>query len=295
MRKTLIGLVLLSICFVGAAQQTLDNAAVIKLSKAGLSDDLIITTINASPCHFDASTDGLIALKTAKVSDKVVSAIVLKANGAAPTAAPATGSASGMGMAPAAATGTAGTGIAPADSGLSAAAGSPATGPNGLPAGIDDVGVYLKDQTGAWVPMLPEIVNFQSTGKLKDIATAGIVKSALDGRIEGSRSKVNATLPVVFAVYLPETVEITEYTLLRLHTAADTRTFLSAAGGLLHTQAGAQRDEVEFQPEKMAPRLYQVTVPVSTGKGEYGLLAPGSQSTSNKETSGKIYTVSVAE
>jgi hypothetical protein len=106
---------------------------------------------------------------------------------------------------------------------------------------------------------------------------------------------VNATLPLVFAVYLPETVEITEYVLLRLHPAADTRTFLSAAGGLLHTQAGAQRDEVDFQPEKLAPRLYQITLPASEGKGEYGLLAPGTKTTPNKESSGTIYTISVAE
>jgi hypothetical protein len=33
----------------------------------------------------------------------------------------------------------------------------------------------------------------------------------------------------------------------------------------------------------------------SAGKGEYGLLAPGNANSSNKESSGKIYTVSVAE
>jgi hypothetical protein len=68
------------------AQQALNNDAVIKLVKAGLSDDLIVTTINASPGTYDTSPDGLIALKAAGASDKVVSAIVLKASGAAPSA-----------------------------------------------------------------------------------------------------------------------------------------------------------------------------------------------------------------
>ena len=146
-----------------------------------------------------------------------------------------------------------------------------------------------------WAPMLPEIVIFESSGKLKNIASAGIVKGNLNGHIEGSRSRLNAALPVNFAVYLPEGTAITEYQLLRLHTNAGSRQCLSAAGGALHTSAGAVRDEVEFQPQKLAPRLYQITLTPSTGRGEYGLLAPGASTSSNKGTSGKIYTVSVAE
>jgi hypothetical protein len=269
MRKGFIAVLLLVFCPPLVAQQALNNDAIIKLAKAGLSDDLIVTTINASPGSYDASANGLIALKKANVSDKVVSAIVLKASGATP--APAQGS------------------------NPAAAAGAFAANANGLPPGIDDVGVYWKDQTGAWVPQLPEIVNFESSGKLKDIASAGIVKGDLNGRIAGSRSRLNATFPVTFAVYLPETVEITEYQLLRLHPTADTREFLSAAGGVLHTSAGATRDAIDFQPEKIAPRLYQITLQPGAGKGEYGLLAPGNANSSNKESSGKIYTVSVAE
>lgn len=143
--------------------------------------------------------------------------------------------------------------------------------------------------------MLPEIVNFESSGKLKNIASVGIVKGNLNGRIDGPRSKLNATLPVSFAVYLPDGTAITEYQLLRLHINAGSREFLSASGGALHTAAGATRDTVEFQPQKLAPRLYQITLTPSAGRGEYGLLAPGASTSSNKGTSGKIYTVSVAE
>ena len=275
MHKLLLAILLFSPIL--PAQQTLDNDAVIKLAKTGLSDDLLIATIKASPGHYDVSPNGLIALKTAKLSDKVVEAIVLKANGESPNSAPA--APSGLGM-----------GTAPSPGATSTGAGAPQA--RALPAGINDVGVYYKDASGAWVSMLPEIVIFESTGKLKNIASAGIMKGDLNGKIEGSRSKVNASLPLAFAVYLPE---ITGYVLLRLHPGGDARTFLSASGGLLHTQAGAQRDEVEFQPEKLAPRLYQITLPAIEGMGEYGLLAPGSQTTANKETSGKIYTVSVVE
>jgi hypothetical protein len=69
-----------------AAQQALNNDAVIKLAKAGLSEDLIVSTINTQPGTYDTSADGLIALKGAGVSDKVVAAIVAKAAGGAPAA-----------------------------------------------------------------------------------------------------------------------------------------------------------------------------------------------------------------
>jgi len=67
------------------AQQILTNDSVIKLAKAGLSDDLLVSTINASPGKFDVTADGLIALKRGGISDKVVSAILLKSFGNAPS------------------------------------------------------------------------------------------------------------------------------------------------------------------------------------------------------------------
>lgn len=79
MRKCLLALVFLVACPLLAAQQALNNDAIIKLVKAGLSDDLILSTIGAQAGTYDTSTNGLIALKAAGVSDKVVAAIVVKA------------------------------------------------------------------------------------------------------------------------------------------------------------------------------------------------------------------------
>jgi len=79
-RKLLTSILFLGVCPLILAQQILNNDSVIKLTKAGLSEDLIITTINSSPGNFDTSADGLIALKSAGVSDKAVSAIILKSS-----------------------------------------------------------------------------------------------------------------------------------------------------------------------------------------------------------------------
>jgi len=76
-------LAILAFCPLLFAQQAngtkeLNNDSVIKLIVAGLSDDLIVSTITTLPGVYDTSADGLIALKSAHASDKVVSAIVLK-------------------------------------------------------------------------------------------------------------------------------------------------------------------------------------------------------------------------
>jgi len=259
MRKSLFAVMFLVCCSLLVAQQSLNNDSVIKLVKAGLSEDLIVSTINASPGTYNTSADGLIALKSAGASDKVVSAIVMKASGVTPAAGPV------------------------------------ALGASGLPAGIDEVGVYYRDKTGAWTALMPEIVNFKTGGVLKSIATDGIVKGDLNGHIQGERAKNSATFPLVLAVYVPEGTAITEYQLLRLRTNHSSREFRSVTGGVMHVSGGATRDAVEFDSTKIAPRVYQITLQQSLGRGEYGLLPPGAYGSSNLGSSGKIYSVSITE
>jgi len=86
-RKFFLGIAILAFSQAAFAQQTLNNDAIVKLAKAGLSEDLIVTTISSQAGTYDTSADGIIALKAAGVSDKVVAAVVAKA--AAPAAAPA--------------------------------------------------------------------------------------------------------------------------------------------------------------------------------------------------------------
>jgi hypothetical protein len=262
MRKGVLAVLFLAACSFLAAQQVMNNDSVIKLVKAGLSDDLIVTTINSSPGAYDTSADGIIALKTAGASDKVVAAIIAKA------AAPA----------------------APAAPPPPAAAAAPTR-----PAGIDDVGVYFQDRNGAWTNLEPEIVNFKTGGVLKSIASDGLVKGDVNGHIPGKTSKNVLTFPVVLAVYVAEGVDIAEYQLLRLRESGNAREFRSVTGGVFHSSGGASRDDVQFQSTKIAPRVYQITLDHALGKGEYGLLPPGAVSSSNMASGGKIYSISIPE
>ncbi len=257
------------ISYLLSAQQTLNNDAVIKLVKAGLAEDLIVTTINASPGAYDTSADGLIALKSAGVSDKVVQAIVLKGSGAGP----------------------AGAATAPPAAGPAAAAPS---APSGLPAAVDSVGVYYQDATGNWQEANAEVVNFKTGGAVKHIASVGIVKGDLNGMVAGIHSHLDLKMPATFIFYVPEGRSPGEYQLLRLHVNKDNREFRSLTGGVVHEKGGAQRDTVDFTSKKIAPRAYQIVLGADVGRGEYGFLPPlDTVSEKNMASSGKMYTFSI--
>ena len=66
----------------------MENDAVAKMVRAGLSDDIVIATIKASPGQYDTTTDAVIGLEHAGVSDRVIAAMrskssyaVIKSNG----------------------------------------------------------------------------------------------------------------------------------------------------------------------------------------------------------------------
>lgn len=56
----------------------LDNNEIVKLVKAGLSENIIKTKIEGSECNFDMSTDAIISLKKAGVSDSIIEAMMIK-------------------------------------------------------------------------------------------------------------------------------------------------------------------------------------------------------------------------
>lgn len=251
--------VLVSGTSVALAQQELDNAAIIKMTKAGLSAEIVAASVNSRPGHYDTSPDGLIALKKAGVTDQVISAIVAKDAGSAGRgASPATG-------------------------------GTPDAG--GPPPGVDSVGFYYKGQDGAWTEMGAEVVNFKTGGALKHIGTAGIVKGDLNGHVAGYHSHLALHAPADFILYAPDGVSPGEYQLIRFRSSSDSREFRALTGGVAHTSGGADRDTSEFTSRKIAPHIYAITLNADIGKGEFGFLPPvdtaGGKTISS---SGKIYT-----
>jgi hypothetical protein len=238
------------------AQAVLNNDAVIKMAKGGLGDDVIVSMIKSQPGNYTVDPDTLIQLKKGGLSNAVISAMVGKnAAGSVPAAAPV-------------------------------AAATPA---------VDEVGIYYK-KDDQWVEMLPEVVTWKTGGALKSFASRGIVKGDINGHIEGKSAKTSVTTPLDFLIYMSDNVAITEYQLLRLRDSGGTaREFRSTTGGVIHSSGGAQRDELDFEGKKIAPRMYEVILGPDVIAGEYGFLPPGAISSSNMASSGKIYSFHVLE
>jgi len=246
------------------AQTVLDNGAIIRMVKAGLSDDLVVSTIKAQPGTYSTKPDDLIALKNAGVSEKVIAAMMA---GGPAAAAPV---ASVPAAAPAAAPETA-----------------------DMPKDVE-IGVYYK-KGGRWEEMLPEVVNWKTGGVMKHIATAGVVKGDVNGHIQNPHSRNSVALPIEVLIYTPEGVAITEYQLLHLHENSDNREFRTVTGGVMHVSGGATRDQIPFEGKKVAPRTYKVLLPTTLGAGEFGFLPPGGSMSSSNTSLGKMYTFRILE
>jgi hypothetical protein len=237
----------------------IDNDVIIKMSKAGLDDKVIIQTIQTQPGRYDTSPDNLISLKNAGVSEQVIAAMQARSAGLVFHA-------------------------------------SEKIDPAPLSAGVDEIGVYYQDKrTGEWLPLKTERVQFKSGGWLKSAATHNIVKQDMNGYLDDANSPLALPTGVKILIYAPPGTQAEEYDFLRFREHSHGREFRVKTGGVFHSESGSQRDEIEFHPHKIAPQMYEFTVPVNIEKGEYGVLPPGSSNVPGLSNAGKIFTFSIRE
>ena len=217
------------------------NESVMKMAKAGLGDDLIIETINTQSGKYLIDADALVTLKSAGVSDRVITAMVNKSRRQL-------------------------TNVPEKPVELS---------------DVNEIGVYYKDRTGKWIAIEPEIVHIKSGGFIKSTVTHGIIREDRNGHLNGRESKLALQCPIELLIYVPEGVSANEYDFLRFRINSNNREFRVLTGGVFHSTGGADRDEVKFNPVKTAPHTYQFTVNNDTGGGEYGILPPGTGNVTN--------------
>ena len=238
----------------------LTNDTVVRMSKAGLDDSVIIGTIQTQPGAFDTSPDDLISLKNVGVSQTVIAAMQARSAGLAFHA--------------------------PGSSKIEFAP---------LSAGIDEIGVYYKSKDGEWIPLKTERVQFKSSGWLKNAATDGLVKQDMNGHLDGPKSALILPTGVQLLIYTPAGTQAEEYDLLRFDQHSGSRDFRVKTGGLFHSETGSQRNDILFDPKKVGKDMYVFTVPVDIEKGEYGVLPPGSSNVPGLSNAGKIFTFSIRE
>jgi hypothetical protein len=157
-----------------------------------------------------------------------------------------------------------------------------------------DIGVYYKLK-GEWVQVPTERVNWKTGGVLKSIATDGIVKGDINGRLNGHTSQTRVFTPLDFLIKTPEGMEGTDYELVRLHQKKNARELRTVTGGVFHASGGASRDAVRFQQKEIAKHTYEISVPDNLPPGEYAFLAPGFTGSSAGGSAGKAYTFNLAE
>jgi hypothetical protein len=213
---------LITVCAHGEhSSSKLTNQDVTDLVSLGFSDEVIIDKIRATDsAEFDTSVSALRTLKTAKVSDAVIRAMI-NSHTIPPTAD---------------------------------ALASPPKAES-----VREIGVYVLLK-GAITEAQPEIVNWQTGGFIKTHASVGIVKGDVNGKIPGPRSAIQLASPVDLIVKTAEGTSVTEYQLLHLHTKDNRREFRAVTGGIIHQSGGAVRDLLSFEPRKIAERTWEIRI-----------------------------------
>lgn len=157
-----------------------------------------------------------------------------------------------------------------------------------------EIGIYYKAK-GQWQMVPSERVNWKTGGVLKTIATDGIVKGDVNGRLYGPSSSTRVFTPLDFLIKTADGVEATDFQLVHLHDKKDAREFRTVTGGVFHSSGGASRDAVPFEQKRIGRQIYEITFSAALPAGEYAFLAPGLTNSSTSGSTGKAYTFHLTE
>lgn len=235
------------------AQEVLNNESILSMVKGGLSEAVVLARIRSSPANFDTSTNSLLALKKAGVSDKVIEAMVsAPRSGAAAAAAPA--------PAPAPAPST---GSAPAPS---VAAGA-RTSAGGAAATLPRDSIYHLN--GAkYTELQPQVIEIEMNmaffSQKSEVVLGG-------GKAE---YRITDKQPQFYSYYAP-----TEALLVKLKPGdkKNDRNLKMGSGGY-HPFGGTSRqgvrseDRIAVKSEREANGFYRITPASPLPSGEYGFI-----------------------
>src|SRR6202521_4075890 len=270
------------------------NRDVIQLVKAKISDDVIITKIKQSKTRFDTSTQGLVALKEAGVSDQLISVMVNAGSaGEAATPAPAASAAAAPksakdrpvlrpGETPANAKG---------EAAATNAATTPRTASEPAPPAISQAppnyGLYI--QSSSQLKPLGRIETKVQVSKFRSFLRSHIplVRQKIDITLPGahSSSRYEARRPIFYA-YFPPSRDVSKFKLLQCKITGqnfDQRT-LANASIMFSTEQNQDEVPVDIGPTSVRD-LYRISPREDLPSGEFGFVEgnTGNQSASDIE------------
>lgn len=241
--------------------ETLDNAAIITLIKAGVGDEVVIAKIRSSANHFDLSTDQIIALKRDGVSSAVLAAMI-----------------SGSQSSP-----------------VSARAAMSADSPD--PTVPHPSGVYMlvEEPTRKMVRLDPITSNQTKTGGILGYAlTSGIASLSMKSVIPGGTARIvsDGSSPK-FYFYFDESNQSlsssytgngifgasaavtspNEFSLVRFDAKTNRREARVGSFNIAGAKTGVMdKDRIAFRYDEVAPGVFMVTPSEPLRPGQYGFL-----------------------
>jgi len=239
------------------SQEALTNDAIVKMVKAGLSANVIVSMVKTQPAKYTLSPDDLIALKSAGVPDIVVGAMVERNAGAV------IGSAANR-----------------TASGATPAAGTVASGDPNDPMAPHDSGIYLysKNRNGEYNLTVLEQAAYQGSktgGMLGSAMTYGIKKVHQKAIIPGQHASIRSSDPQpVFYFYFEDKAaglgkggfgagavsNPNQFALIKLEVTKSSRETTIAEFGAFGGSSGTnQKSMISFKSEKLKTGLYRVT------------------------------------
>jgi len=264
-----------------AQDEVLTNDEIISLTKAGLASSVIVNKIRTtSKTNFDLSTDGLIRLKQAGVSDDAVAAMLEAKSGRS----------------------------APSGSTPSGAAPAAASGDPNDPMAPHNYGIYLIDEsdgTRKMVQMAPSVSAQNRTGGgfTASVTPFGLGKVKTKANLPGRNAalQIKSTTPVFYfyldassgglntASGIPSTPN--EFTLIRFNLRSDNREVTIAKSNAYGGKGGLSDEYVvPFSAESLGRGIFRITPSAPLGKGEYGFyLVNSGNSNANAAIGAKFF------
>lgn len=255
----------------------LTNQDVIDLVKSGFGEDLIIAQVQTAKSKlFDLTTKGLIALKGAGVSDRVLTVMMGSPDPgkAVPPAAP--------------------TSAAPS---LNA--------PAAPSANAHEAGIYLQEEDGRLTQLEPAVFSGGKTGgMLTSALTYGIKKAKWKAVVRSPRAnqRVYTALPVFYFYFEKNTSGLSntsvlfgasspnEFVLARMSSDKNERQLIVGEMGALGSSTGTRsEDTISMKVEKIQSGVYKVTLESPLTEGEYCFFYAAGASSFMAAGSGKLF------
>ncbi len=259
---------------------------ILQMVKAGLSEDMIIKFIQANDTALDTSVQGIVALKNAGVSDRIIEAMI-------ETQARTKGKTSGEVKSPEAGSEAQPT-TAPTISGHPKIALSPDPWPTEVASMPREIGLYYSHE-GKFTQLFGKpIVGTKTGGFIKKAFTVGISKTRTKGQLPGKHAQLQLSQrQPAFYFYLPEGQTPEDFVIIRTEVKSASREFeVGASGGFTGTTSRglALKNVFPILIERLASRVYRVTPDRELEEGEYGLLGTFTSATIGLAGGGeKIY------